>query len=109
MPGSPFFHDKFHDALEHVRCFELARDLARARIYELVFVVVLQRFHEFVGDGDRDIEIRQHAVFFLHLDEIHDFRVRAVENAHVGAPPRPALFHGFGGDVEHAHEGERAR
>ena len=95
-----------HPVPYHPR-IELTGNFAGARIDEIVARSVLHRGHEFVGDGDGDVEVRHLRQIFLAGDEIHDIRVIDAKNAHVGAATRAALLHGIGRRVVELHERHR--
>ena len=97
-----------HDAVEHLARRQPPRREPRTRVDEVVLPARREGVHERVGDGDRDIEVRDAAVE-LALDELEDVRVVHPENPHVGAAPRAALLDRLSGRVEHAQEGHRAR
>ncbi len=61
-----------HDLLEDVAGVQLPDDLASARVDQVVRLPRFKRRHEGVGDGDRDVEIRDLREVILAVDEIHD-------------------------------------
>ena len=62
--------------------------------------------HEFVGDGDRKVEVGKAALVF-GADEFEDVRVVGAQDAHLGSAPGAGAFDGFAGAVEDAHVGDR--
>ena len=64
--------------------------------------------HEVVGDGHGQVEVGQHRRIALGGDELQDVRVVHPEDAHVGAPAAPPLFHHCRGGVKDAHEAHGA-
>jgi hypothetical protein len=97
-----------HDRLEDLASVELTNDLPRARVHQVVRPARFDRLHEGVGDGHRDVEVRDLGGVVLAPDELEDIGVIHPENAHVGAAPRPALLHDFRRRVVQRHERDRA-
>ena len=83
---------------------QLARHFAGTRIDEVVAGACLHCFHELVGDGDRDVEVRDLRQIFLAGDEIHDIGMIDAQNSHIGAAARAALLHGIRRRVVKLHE-----
>src|SRR5262249_60684915 len=52
----------------------------------------LDRFHEAVGDADREVGVVDPGEVLLDGDELLDVRVVVVEHQHQGAPARAALL-----------------
>ncbi len=71
------------------------------------FGIVVDRFHEGIGDADRDVEVGQVALV-LGVDEDFDIRMVAAQHAHLGATAGAGGFDGLAGAVEDAHVGNRA-
>ena len=70
---------------------------------------LLDRFHEAVGDQQRQVELAQAAVFALGADEVLHVRVGDVERAHLRAAAAAGRGHGEAHLVVDIHEGHRAR
>jgi hypothetical protein len=62
-----------------------------ARVAQRKVAVVAHGLHERVGDGDRDVEVGDLALFRLALDELFDVRVVDAQHAHVGPAAAAAL------------------
>ena len=97
-----------HDAVEHLARRQPPRRAPGARVDEVVLPARREGVHERVGDGDRDIEVRDPAVE-LALDELEDVRVVHPENPHVGAASRAPLLDRLRGRIEHAEERDWTR
>ena len=76
---------------------------------QIIFLIFGRRFHEFIGDPYRNIEIVQILVFSFAVDKFHDIRVVDLQYGHVGAPAGAPLFNLLGGGIEYFHEGDRTR
>ena len=79
-----------------------------ARVTHRVVASLAHRAHEVLGQPHRDVEVVEDVLLFLGGDELQDVGVVDPQDAHVGAPPRPALLDRLGGRVEHLHERDRA-
>src|SRR5439155_10775622 len=88
---------------------ELAYDLAGLGMVQVVHRVGLDRLHEGVGDGHRDVEVGDLGRVVLAGDELHDVRMIHPEDAHVGAATGPALFDDIGRSVDQAHKRDGTR
>ena len=74
---------------------------------QLDIAVAVDRFHEGVGNADRNVEIGQVAMI-LGVDEVLDIRMVAAQHAHLGATPGAGRFDGLARAVEDAHVRHRA-
>ncbi len=106
--GLAVFPGLLDDALEYLAGVQAAADFFIAGIDQVVLFVPFDGLHELFGHADRDVEVVKLFLVGLAHDEIHDIGVIDPENGHVGAAAGAALFDGLCGDVEDAHEGERA-
>ncbi len=98
-----------HDLRKHLPGVEPALHLSRPGMHQRVVSPRFHRAHELVGHGHRDVEIRDLGDVVLAGDELENIRVVDPQDAHVGAPPRPALLHDLGAGVVERHEGDRPR
>ncbi len=99
---------RFDDELEDLAGVLLAGRRAGVGVDDVVVGAGRERGHEGVGDGDRDVEVRDRRPVELHLDEFLDVGVVDAEDAHVGAAARAALLDGLGGGVDDLEKGDRA-
>ena len=70
------------------------------------FAIAVDRFHEGIGDADRDVEVGQVALV-LGVDEDFDIRMVATQDAHLRTAAGAGRFDGLAGTVEDAHVGNR--
>ncbi len=113
----------FHDLVPQVAGAQLAVDphavvaLVGARLLhvgigfgamkQLDIAIAVDRFHEGIGNADRNVEIGQVAMI-LGVDEVLDVRMVAAQHAHLGATPGAGRFDGLAGAVEDTHVRHRA-
>jgi hypothetical protein len=72
-------------------------------MHELPRLILFDRAHEFVRDGDGHVEIVPAALRMLGLDEFEQVRMVAVEHRHLRASSGACAFHGTARRVEHVH------
>ena len=75
-------------------------------VHQLEFTVGFDRTHEFVGDADGEVEVRQ-AVVILGVDELEQVRVVATQDAHLGTAPRAGGLDRLARAIENAHVAHR--
>ncbi len=76
-------------------------------VHQFDIGVAVDRFHEGVGDADRDVEVGQVALV-LGVDEDFDVGMVAAQHAHLRAAAGAGRFDGLARAVEDAHVGNRA-
>ena len=108
-PGFAVVPGQVDDAVEHLAGAQGVDHLAGGGVHQVVFAIVAHRGHEGVGDGHAEVEVGEPGLVLLGGDELENVRVIHAEHAHVGASALAALLDGFGGGVEHLHEGQRPR
>jgi len=66
------------------------------RVDEFIISIVLDRLHEAVCYGDRDVEVVESRIVVLGSDEVKDIRMINAENAHVRTSPGASLLYCLG-------------
>ena len=104
LVGGPFAPDH----LGGVGQVDLVLFLDVHREHQRPVLVVLDRFHEAVGDQQAQVELAQAAVLALGADEVLGVRMRDVERAHLRAAATAGGGHGEAHLVVDIHERQRA-
>src|SRR5690625_41057 len=103
LTGTPGALD---DHIEDLTCIFLADDLTGPGVEEIIGSALLDRSHELISDGDRDIEVGDLGDIGLAGDELTDIGVIDTEDPHIRAPTGPTLLDDLGRGIVEAHEGD---
>ena len=84
-----------NDLLEYFASIQFPNYIVRPRVDQFVVRAVRDGIHERISDGDRDVEVGDLGRVVLARDELFDIGVIHSQDAHIGAPSSPTLFHDF--------------